>query len=120
MGRALQSKGGRGREKLVNKWKYSSWKIENEVVKPVNNRKRKATTIMQKLECNLKESNKKLKEMFNQITNLKNSAKKIAKSVKYSPTIEPRKRKKISDCSPQYQCKKKRKLIGMFKLLFQC
>ncbi len=32
---------------------------------------------MQKLECNLKESNKKLKEMFNQITNLKNSAKKL-------------------------------------------
>ena len=49
--------------------------------------------------------------MSNQIINLENSAKKIAKSLKCSPKSVTRKRKKLSDCSKQYKRKKKRKLI---------
>ncbi len=118
MGRALQSKGGRGREKIINKWRHSNWSIEieeNEVIVPVNSRKRKATNVLiqsekkksKKLECELKESNKKLKEMSNQVVAIQNSAKKIASSLKASPKFETRKRKKLSECSPQYQRKKK-------------
>ncbi len=46
--------------------------------------------------------------MSNQEVALQNLAKKIASSLKASPKSETRKRKKLSECSPQYQSKKKK------------
>ena len=67
-----------------------------------------------KLEVELKEANKKLKDVTNQMHLLENSSKKLSAALKVNggsrATVGGRRRKAWSDCSSQYQRKKQRQI----------
>lgn len=130
MGKALQSLGGTGRARQLKKWKDTAWIVElqeNEVIQRSSARKRKPDNVLiqsskrkcVKLENDLKESNKKLREITNQKKLLENSSKKLSSALKNSgeSTIRTRSKKRWSQCSSQYQ-RRKRKQIAQDVLSF--
>ena len=123
MGKAFQSLGGTGRARQLKKWKDTAWMIElqeNEVIQCSNARKRKPDNVLSqsarkkcmKLESELKESNKKLKEITNQMKLLENSSKKLSSALINSgnSTARVRSKKRWSQCSPQYQRRKRKQI----------
>ena len=76
MGKAIQSKGGTGRLNLINKWKKTKWQVDlktNEFVPCSKKRKCDNPCLLSenakrvKLEKQLKDTNKCLREVTNQV-----------------------------------------------------
>jgi len=118
MGKAIQTRGGKERVKLLNKWKESKWVLElkeNEFI--VLNRKRKPDNPViqcckrkcEALEKTIEETNKKLKDLSNELESIKKSNKKLSKTLnKKSSSQGPA--KPWSELSNQYQRVKKKQL----------
>lgn len=125
MGKALQALGGTGRARQIQKWKDTKWPIElhdKEIIP--SNRKRKPDNVLiqsskpkyAKVESDLKESKKKLKDMTNQVQLLNRSNKKLSLALKAngvsnaSTPVRGRGKKKWTQYSSQYQRKKRKQI----------
>ena len=113
MGKLLQSLGGRGPMKVMEKWKETTWTLtlKGDEIVPYLNRKRKpvhALPIIQsskckqsKLEEKLEETTKHLKDVTNQLHFLEESSKRLSAALrdKGESTRMSRRKKALSDCS---------------------
>ena len=129
MGKSLQALGGTGRAKQIKKWKDTKWTVELRQNEIISGRKRKPDNVLigqsgnykekcAKLEGELKEADKKLKVVTNQMKTHEDSSKKVLSALKNvgcssSSIVVPRKRNKIwSEYSPQYQRKKRKQIAN--------
>ena len=129
MGKSLQALGGTGRAKQIKKWKDTKWTVELRRNEIISGRKRKPDNVLigqpgnykekcAKLEGELKEADKKLKVVTNQMKTHEDSSKKVLSALKNvgcssSSIVVPRKRNKIwSEYSPQYQRKKRKQIAN--------
>lgn len=112
MGKALQSLGGTRRSLLIENWKSTKWMLELVADEIISKKRKSHNAIMinerekvRKLEQDLKESNKRLQDVTNQMDMLKKSAKKLTNpsSSVASSSSRGRKKKSWSECSGQYQ-----------------
>lgn len=120
MGRAIQSKGGTGRSKLLNKWITTYWQIdlksnEYEVCsgrkrKPENQLHELKSVKCARLEEELKTVNKCLNDATNQIKDLEHSVKRLSRKTGMSAGNQNRKKEWVH-CSKQYQ-KRRRKEVA--------
>ena len=120
MGKLLQSLGGSGRAKVVEKWKETTWTLElrdNEIVCNSNWKRKPEHAIIQstkskqlRLEEKLKETTRSLKDVTNQLHALEESSKRLSAALrdKGEPSTHStsRRKKAWSECSVQYQRKK--------------
>jgi len=107
MGKSLQRFGGTGRRNLVEKWKKIEWTVELQAAEIVS-RKRKPDNVIAtaskdkcaKFEEDLKQCNKKLKDLMNEISCLKKSNKALSSALKSKGSMNtPPSRKKTSRSS---------------------
>ena len=122
MGSSFQSYGGRGRAKLLEKWKITKWEVElkeNEIIsklkrKPDNMILQSDKSKFAKLEQDINVANKKLKEVTNQYKALQKSCKTLSATVKAkggkTSTPKATKKKAWVECSQQYQRKRRRQI----------
>ena len=121
MGKAMQTCGGKERTMLLTKWKESKWVLEfkeNEFIVP--NRKRKPDNpIIQSckrqyetLEQTIKDTNRKLKDLTNELEAVKKSNKKLSKAL--NNKSKSRTPKPWSELSTQYHREKRSSFQQMF------
>ena len=125
MGKALQALGGTGRARQLQKWKDTKWSIELHDKEIIHlNRKRKSDNVLvhssklkyAKVESELKESKKKLKDMTNEVQILNRSNKKLSQALKAngvpnaSTPVRGRGKKQWTQYSSQYQRKKRKQI----------
>ena len=127
MGKLLQSLGGSGRAKVLEKWKETTWTLElrdNEIVCHSNRKRKPEHAIIQsttnkqlRLEEELKETTRSLKGVTNQLHALEDSSKRFSAALrdKGEPSSTSRRKKAWSDCSVQYQRKKRREIASDVK-----
>lgn len=110
--------GGRGKHKLLEKWKHTVWVIElTKVEIPVASRKRQSESVVEtktkltRLEGELKESKAKLRDATNQIHLLEQSTKKLSYALAESGTstgMQTCRKKCWSEYSKRYKRKRKK------------
>lgn len=110
--------GGRGKHKLLEKWKHTVWVIElTKVEIPVASRKRQSESVVEtktkltRLEGELKESKAKLRDATNQIHLLEQSTKKLSYALAESGTstgMQTCRKKCWSEYSKRYKWKRKK------------
>ena len=120
MGITLQSSGGRGRAKLLAKWKTTKWVVELKENEIVSKRKRKANDVIiqsnnskiVKLQEEVNATNKKLKEVTNKYKALEKSCKVLSTALKADggKITKSKVKKAWGESSRQYQRKRQRQI----------
>ena len=116
IGKAIQSLGGTARSKLIDRWKSTKWTLELAEDEIICNKRKSQNPIVvnerekvRKLEEDLKEANKRLQDVTKQMDLVQKSAKKLinphnpGRSLEEESLSRRRKRKSWSECSGQYQ-----------------
>ena len=126
MGKSIQGLGGTGRANKISKWKDTSWTVELQDTEIVKHAGRNRSILIQsdkkkciKLKSDLEESQKKLKDVTNQLNLLEKSTAKLSsalKNMEQPSSSQSRKRKLWSQCSSQYQRKRRRQMAKDVKV----
>ena len=124
MGKSIQTQGGPGRQKLLNKWKESKWTIElhKEEIVPTK-RKRKPNGFVEQsckrkcaaLEEQIQSIDNKLKDVTNQLDMVKRSNKKLSQSLISKNGVQSKQKrnsKSWSEYSIQYKNIKKKQFAN--------
>ena len=120
MSKLLQSLGGSGRAKVLEKWKETTWTLElrdtgNEIVCHSNRKRKPEHAVIQSTRSKqlrlekLEETTRSLEDVTNQLLALEESSKRLSAALRDDgqPSSTSRLKKDWLDCSVQYQCKKR-------------